>query len=808
MKRVVFVWSGCLLFALALATPTALGSANANWGTGVEATLPGDAGTNPGVELRSVSCPSAGNCAAVGDYDDTTGFPQGLLLSESSGTWAQGVEAMLPMNANATPNVFINSVSCPSAGNCSAVGGYTDNIGNRQGLLLSESSGTWAQGVELAPPAGASSDLRPNIQSVSCPSAGNCSAVGRYADSSGHFQGVLLTESSGLWAQGVEATLPAGANATPNVFINSVSCPSAGNCSAVGSYADSSSHGQGLLLSESGGTWAAIEASPPANAGTNPNANVGSVSCPSAGNCSAIGTYEDSSSHFQGVFLSEDSGTWATTPGLEASLPPDAGTDPSVNMNSVSCPSAGNCSAVGSYSDNSFNQLGLLLSESAGTWAAGIAATPPAASPDFGPSSVSCPSAGNCGAVGFYEDGSFNDFGLLLTESSGTWGSGIQPVLPANADPTNPNAFASSASVSCPSVGNCAAVGSYTDSSSNTQGLLLDASPVSPALGASAPSSGTPGSAIPASAIAATLSSGMAPIGTIDFKVFGPQASAPSSCGSGGTAVGSASVSGNATYHPSTGFTPPSAGTYWWYASYGGDASDNAAASTCGASMAHTVAKASPTLSTTASAGVKLGAAVHDTANLAFGQSPGGQITFRLYRPGDTTCSQAPVYTNQKTVVGNGGYISANYKPTKVGTYRWKASYSGDANNNSLAGTCGGAHETVTVAKATPTLSTTASASVKLGGKVHDTARLSAGQSPTGKISFRLYGPGDSTCSKAPRFTTTKTVSGNGSYTSVAFTPTATGTYRWRAFYSGDANNAAKAGACNAPNEAVTVTKG
>jgi hypothetical protein len=72
-------------------------------------------------------------------------------------------------------------------------------------------------------------------------------------------------------------------------------------------------------------------------------------------------------------------------------------------------------------------------------------------------------------------------------------------------------------------------------------------------------------------------------------------------------------VSGDGTYHPSAGFTPASPGRYWWYASYGGDPSDNPAASACGASMAQTVVPASPTVSASRPAsaptlsGVKLG---------------------------------------------------------------------------------------------------------------------------------------------------------------------------------------------------------
>jgi hypothetical protein len=74
--------------------------------------------------------------------------------------------------------------------------------------------------------------------------------------------------------------------------------------------------------------------------------------------------------------------------------------------------------------------------------------------------------------------------------------------------------------------------------------------------------------------------------------VFGPQASAPTSCSSGGTVVGTAIVAGAGTYHPSAGFTPSAAGTYFWYASYGGDASNASSSSVCGAAMAETTVTA------------------------------------------------------------------------------------------------------------------------------------------------------------------------------------------------------------------------
>ena len=85
--------------------------------------------------------------------------------------------------------------------------------------------------------------------------------------------------------------------------------------------------------------------------------------------------------------------------------------------------------------------------------------------------------------------------------------------------------------------------------------------------------------------------------------MFGPQPTPPADCTSGGTPVGTAAVSGPAPYidpghinpphglySSSAGFTPASAGTYWWYASYSGDGSNSG----CGAGMASTVVTPQP----------------------------------------------------------------------------------------------------------------------------------------------------------------------------------------------------------------------
>jgi len=105
-------------------------------------------------------------------------------------------------------------------------------------------------------------------------------------------------------------------------------------------------------------------------------------------------------------------------------------------------------------------------------------------------------------------------------------------------------------------------------------------------------------------------------------------------------------------------------------------------------------------------------------------------------------------------------------------------------------------------------LTTTASGTVQLGGTIHDTAHLSGGVSPTGHVTFDVYGPGDATCqtSLGTLSATPDPVTANGDFVSANFTPAIAGTYMWIAHYSGDGSNNPVSTACGAENESVVVT--
>jgi len=66
-----------------------------------------------------------------------------------------------------------------------------------------------------------------------------------------------------------------------------------------------------------------------------------------------------------------------------------------------------------------------------------------------------------------------------------------------------------------------------------------------------------------------------------------------------------------------------------------------------------------------------------------------GTITFRLFTPSQSTCAGTPAYTQTVNVTGAGTYTtSPGFKSTAAGTWRWRATYSGDAKNQGRSTTC------------------------------------------------------------------------------------------------------------------------
>ncbi len=327
------------------------------------------------VALTGISCASADDCEAVGNYNSST--VPAILAERWNGTsWS--IQAI--PDPGASSYATLSEVSCPAADDCEAVG--ADSLGPFAEVW----NGTSWSAQSTPAPAGVRA---PQLEAVSCASADFCQAVGFAVNSASHFAALAEAWNGTSWS-GTLPPDPAGANTTE---LQGVSCFSASLCAADG-YTTSS--GVGTLGEGWNGTSWAIEQIPePAGAST---ADLFGVSCPAATTCEVAGQ----------VALPADANVLAdgwngTSWTLQAPVQPIGAT--SNSFSAVSCVSASDCEAAGSYYDAAGSQVSLAEVWSGTSWK--IQATP---SPAQGSTStltgVSCVSGSFCEASGSNDNGS------------------------------------------------------------------------------------------------------------------------------------------------------------------------------------------------------------------------------------------------------------------------------------------------------------------------------------------------------------------------------------------------------------------
>ncbi len=360
---------------------------------------------SPSTAYSSVQCVSVGNCVLAG-YDQD--LSERVAVTETAGVFAAPVEL-----TSATSYSFFSGIGCSDLHDCVAVG---EAVSGRLAMYDVETAGSWGVTVEMTTP-GASGQGQ--FTGVSCPSEGNCVAVG---NDMANGEMAVATEAGGQWAPLIDvASLD-----TAGTF-NAVSCPSVGDCVAVGV---DTSDGDPLYDVETAGSWAApVELSQ--------SRAFNAVSCPSVGNCVAVGA--ETGVAPVALTLTEIGGTWG---GLQP-----IGTSRIVLLG-VSCVSVTDCEAVG----ESLSPLApITVHETGGVW--GPAVTLTSTSPSYSLAgqelnAVSCTSSGNCVAVGGTPWSQFTNDGFVATQTQGQWVTGSKlfdgPLT----------------SVSCPTPNDCVAVGS------------------------------------------------------------------------------------------------------------------------------------------------------------------------------------------------------------------------------------------------------------------------------------------------------------------------------------------------------------
>ncbi len=473
-------------------TPTATTAATgAAWGRAIE--VPGLAALNAGGNARvlSVSCWRAGDCAAVGFYTRVMGFKQAFVVTERDFLWGKALEVPGSAALNVGGNAQVLSVSCGPGGDCEAGGFYTDHGKDTQGFLVMERDFKWGAAATVpglaALNAGA---VNSQVSSVSCAPGGGCAAGGFIGGA-----GFVATQQAGRWGDALVPPGLAKLNTGQNAAVTSVSCPFTGDCVAGGFYQtnemdpDDTFPIQAFVVDQASGKWGAAQEIPgTATLNGGWYAEVTALSCSSIGNC-GVGGYlqftqfmncdipatrvseraarpEQPPYDCEGSFVdTEKNGHWGA-----AQYPPY----PSMSqVNSVSCSSAGNCSVGGFDYVPAFTEA-YVLGQRNGKWGTPIEVPGMSAlvtSADNAQiNSVSCWSAGNCGAVGSYYD-PLNGHGevFVASESGGQWGRA--EILPGTAA-LNLGKSAAVTSVSCTQPRDCAAGGSYTDQAGHTQAFV------------------------------------------------------------------------------------------------------------------------------------------------------------------------------------------------------------------------------------------------------------------------------------------------------------------------------------------------
>jgi hypothetical protein len=297
----------------------------------------------------------------------------------------------------------------------------------------------------------------------------------------------------------------------------------------------------------------------------------------------------------------------------------------------------------------------------------------------------------------------------------------------------------------------------------------------------------------------AALSGGFSPGGKLVFRAYGP-----GDPGCGGTPAYEATVSvdGNGPYSPA-GFAP-GPGLYRWTVDYEGDGNNEGAALGCTADGQTSAVGTIDVTLTAGAGGGTIGSPVTAGATLRQGASPGGQIVFKAFTPGDADCSGTAAFTSTVSVTGNGSYLSAPFTPARVGSFRWTVAYSGDASHAAAAVGCGKASSAITPAK--PTIAGAAPRRIAVGTAFRDAATVLGGFGPDGTVTFRIYGPVAGGCAGAA-YVNTVAVKGNGTVSSDPFVPLRTGRYSFAVSYSGDSENQAASEPCDSPGQVVQVVK-
>ena len=188
MSKIMTWCTGLAIFgAVAWCGQSAAVRGAGSWGRAIEVPGLGVLNTGGRAYVTSVSCASAGNCAAGGSYRDGQRHDQGFVAVERNGVWGTAMEVPGLGALNAGRSHFIggasvSSVSCAAAGDCAAGGDYVNGHNKVQAFVADDRHGRWGRAIEVPGLAALNVGGFAGVITVSCSSPGNCAAGGFYAN--------------------------------------------------------------------------------------------------------------------------------------------------------------------------------------------------------------------------------------------------------------------------------------------------------------------------------------------------------------------------------------------------------------------------------------------------------------------------------------------------------------------------------------------------------------------------------------------------------------------------------------------------
>ena len=371
--------------------------------------------------LNAISCPTSTSCFAVGEYGYRTEPDLTKTLIER---WNGSGWSVVPSPNAPNPNAPVFSsnrligISCATAANCVGVGESTRDVSEPVALIERWNGTAWS--------IVAKGGSRSALQNVSCTSASNCFALGTFDD--GTTTKMLMERWNGTRWTIVTTGNPGG--------LSGIACVGATTCFAVGGTDDSKT----LVERWNGTNWSIVPSPSPAGA---VRSGLSSVSCASATSCFAVGNSSDGS--VTKMLTERWNGTsWTIVP-----IPAPVGVENPL-LADLSCVTATSCFAVGAYSVN-VDRKPLVERWNGTNWV--IVASSNQAS---AVRSVSCVSATSCFATASSLDGEKT----LIERWNGTsWAISPSP-SPAGA------IFSELADVSCTTATSCFAVGDFVHAAS------------------------------------------------------------------------------------------------------------------------------------------------------------------------------------------------------------------------------------------------------------------------------------------------------------------------------------------------------